>query len=144
MADKDEEDIRARRAGSNAAIAAHDVQGLASFWTDDVNTTSSMGRQLCGKPANIAFYSEMLTTRPDTFYLRTPAQVLVMHGWGVAMESGDWYGSWTGPGGPVRVEGRYMAQWRRVEAVWRIHGELYVPTGFTGDVSTAGYPFQQA
>ncbi len=54
MTDTDDEEIRARRAGSNAAIAAHDVQGLASFWTDDVTTTSSMGRQLCGKPAHAA------------------------------------------------------------------------------------------
>ncbi len=142
MADQDEDDIRARRAGSNAAIAGKDVQRLASFWTDDVNTTSSMGRQLCGKAANVAFYTEMMTGRPDTFYLRSPTQVQVMTEWNVALEYGDWYGTWTGAAGMVRVEGRYMAQWRRIEPLWCIHGELYVPTGFTGDVSSAGYPFQ--
>lgn len=143
MACKDEEDIRTRRDGSNAAIAGHDVQGLASFWTDDVNTTSSMGRQVCGKPANVAFYTEILTSRPDTFYLRTPTQVQVMSEWGVAMECGGWSGSWTGPGGRLQVKGRYMAQWRRIGALWHIHGELYVPTGFTGEVGGSGYPFAQ-
>lgn len=141
--EKDAESIRSQRAGSNDAIARQDIDALASYWTPDIQTTSSMGRQLSGKPAHVAFYKAQLSARPDTWYLRTPDQVNVLPPWDVAMECGEWLGRWSEASGAVQVSGRYMAQWRRIGARWLIHGELYVPTAFTGPVSVSIHALAQ-
>jgi len=46
---------------------------------------------------------------------------------GVASERGQWVGTWTEPDGPMVIGGNYEAQWRRVNGLWRIRGELFVP-----------------
>jgi ketosteroid isomerase-like protein len=136
----DEEHIRTARANCNAAIARQDVEAIASFWTDDIHVTGSTGVRLSGIPANCRFYTQQFARRPDTNYVRTPSTVQVMDAWKVAMELGDWVGTWTEPDGAVQVAGHYMAQWLLVGTRWRIHGELYVPTSCAGGAICARHP----
>lgn len=142
LADTDADRIRAHRLASNAAVARHDTDAIAAFWSDAVQVTGSMGRQLAGPAANRRFYEERFAARPDTLYVRTPLDIEVMSAWGVALEAGEWEATWTDPDGPVRVAGRYMAQWLRAGGNWRIHGELYVPTTCAGGAYCARHPLE--
>jgi ketosteroid isomerase-like protein len=128
----DETIIREARARSNAAIAAHDPVTIARFWVDDVVVVRSTGAQLAGREPNQQRLTQQFASRPDTIYVRNPSTVDVYLPWEMASERGEWTGRWTEPDGVVDTGGTYMAQWRRVNGVWLIRAELYVPTRCSG------------
>lgn len=132
--------IRAARAASNAAIAAHDVPGIAGHWFDDVHIVTSTSAQGTGREANAARMAQQFARRPDTIYVRTPGEVDVFAAWDVASERGTWTGRWTEPDGVVDIAGTYLAQWRRVDGAWRIQSELFVPTTCRGSKYCAARP----
>ena len=128
----DETAIREARARSNAAIAAHDVPGIARAWMSDVHVVSSTSNQAAGSEANQQRMKRQFEARPDTIYVRTPATIEVFAPWGVASERGSWVGRWTEPDGKLEIGGTYQAQWRKVDGQWLIQAELYVPTHCKG------------
>lgn len=127
-AQTEEHTIRETRARSNAAIAAHDVPGIARAWMNDVHVVSSTSAQTAGSQANQQRMAAQFTNRPDTIYVRTPATVEVYSSWNVASERGEWVGRWTEPDGTLEIGGTYQAQWRKIDGRWLIQAELYVPT----------------
>lgn len=137
---QDEADIRAARAASNAAIAAHDVAGIARHWAADVHIVTSTSAQGSGREINGQRMAQQFARRADTVYVRTPVTVDVLAAWDVASERGTWTGRWTEPDGVVRIAGTYLAQWRRVAGAWRIQAELFVPTSCTGSSYCAAHP----
>ena len=128
----DERLIRETRARSNAAIAAHDLDGIARAWTADVHVVSSTSAQTAGTQANRQRMARQFEIRPDTIYVRTPATVAVFASWSVASERGEWIGRWTEPDGKLEIGGTYQAQWRQIDGRWLIQAELYVPTHCRG------------
>ena len=128
----DEQIIREARARSNAAIAAHDPAAMARLWMDDVHVVRSTGTQVAGREANQQRMAQQFAARPDTIYVRQPSAVDVYLPWAMASERGDWTARWTEPDGTVEMAGTYMAQWRRIDGVWLIQAELYVPTRCAG------------
>ena len=128
----DEKLIRDSRAQSNAAIATHDVPGIARFWMDDIHITTSTSAQATGVATNRDRMAQQFTRRPDTIYVRTPSTIDVFAAWAVASERGEWVGRWTEPDGAVEIRGTYLAQWRKVDGRWLIQSELYVPTQCKG------------
>jgi ketosteroid isomerase-like protein len=132
--------IRAARAASNAAIVAHDVDGIARHWLADVHIVTSTSAQGRGREDNAARMAQQFARRPDTVYVRTPATVDVFAAWDVASERGTWTGRWTEPDGVVEIAGTYLAQWRRVEGTWRIQAELFVPTSCRGSTYCSARP----
>jgi ketosteroid isomerase-like protein len=131
-AQTDEQAIRDSRARSNAAIAAHDVAGIARAWVNDVHIVSSTSTQTAGSQANQQRMARQFETKPDTIYVRTPATIEVYSPWNVASECGEWVGRWTEPDGKLEIGGTYLAQWRRIDGRWLIQAELYVPTHCRG------------
>ena len=131
-AQTDEPAIRDLRARSNAAIAAHDLAGIARPWAIDVHVVSSTSAQTAGSQANQQRMARQFETRPDTIYIRTPATIDVYSPWNVASERGTWVGRWTEPDGKLEIGGTYLAQWRKVNGQWLIQAELYVPTHCRG------------
>ena len=129
---KDEQLIREARARSNAAIRAHDPAAMARLWMDDVHVVRSTGTQVAGRERNQQRMEQQFATRPDTIYVRQPSAVDVYLPWGMASERGEWTARWTEPDGVVDMAGTYMAQWRRIDGVWLIQAELYVPTRCAG------------
>jgi uncharacterized protein (TIGR02246 family) len=127
QATDDERVIRDTRARSNAAIAAHDLDGIAQAWMPDVHVVSSTSAQTAGSQANRQRMAQQFTNRPDTSYVRTPGAVDVFAPWNVAAERGEWVGRWTEPDGKLEIGGTYQAQWRKVDGRWLIQAELYVP-----------------
>lgn len=134
------DDIAAARARSNAAIAAHDIEGIAREWMPDVHVVSSTGTQNAGIDANAQSMRAAFTRRPDTRWVRTPHTILVNERWDVASEEGRWIGTWTEPDGPLRIGGTYLAQWRRVDGRWRIQAEVFVPVECAGGAYCASRP----
>ncbi|MEZ5293904.1 MAG: nuclear transport factor 2 family protein [Vicinamibacterales bacterium] len=132
--------IRAARAASNAAIAAHDVAGIARHWLPDVHIVTSTSTQGTGPEVNGQRMAQQFQRRPDTVYVRTPSTIDVFGAWNVASERGEWTGRWTEPDGVVDVGGTYLAQWRKVDGTWRIQAELFVPTRCRGSKYCAGHP----
>lgn len=131
-AQTDEQMIRDTRARSNAAIAAHDLAGIARAWVSDVHVVSSTSTQTAGSQANQQRMARQFETKPDTVYVRTPGTVDVYSPWNVASERGEWIGRWTEPDGKLEIGGTYLAQWRRIDGRWLIQAELYVPTHCRG------------
>jgi ketosteroid isomerase-like protein len=131
-AQTDEQAIRDSRARSNAAIAAHDVAGIARAWVNDVHVVSSTSTQTAGSQANQQRMARQFETKPDTIYVRTPGTIDVYSPWNVASERGEWIGRWTEPDGKLEIGGTYLAQWRRIDGRWLIQAELYVPTHCRG------------
>ena len=136
----DDAAIRAARAQSNQAIAAHDVAGIARHWLPDVHIVTSTSAQGSGKEVNGQRMADQFTRRPDTVYVRTPALVDVFAAWNVASERGEWTGRWTEPDGVVQVRGTYLAQWRKVNGTWLIQAEVFVPTACTGSAYCTAHP----
>jgi ketosteroid isomerase-like protein len=128
----DEQLIRAARARSNAAIAAHDTAAIARVWMENVHIVTSTSAQATGRQANGERMSRQFASRPDTVYVRQPSAIEVYPAWSVASERGDWTGKWTEPDGVVEIGGTYHAQWRKVDGQWLIQAELFVPTRCRG------------
>ena len=132
--------IRAARARSNAAIAAHDLDAIVREWMPDVTVVSASGRAATGHEAGRGFLARQFAGRPDTVYVRTPREVTVFAPWQVAAEEGDWTGTWTEPDGPLSLGGIYQAQWRCVDGRWLIQGELFVPLHCEGGAYCLRHP----
>lgn len=128
----DERTIRDSRVASNAAIAKHDTAGIARFWMEDINITTSTSAHAMGRTPNQERMAQQFERRSDTIYVRTPSTIDVFADWNVASERGNWVGRWTEPDGRVEIGGTYLAQWRKVDGRWLIQSELYVPTHCTG------------
>jgi ketosteroid isomerase-like protein len=114
--------IRSARAEQNAAIARHDLPGIASFWTDNVTICRGLGVQVSGKADYLALFR---ADDPATslVYERIPDEVVVGTDWPLAFETGHWVGR---RAGQTLISGRYSAQWVRDGERWLIRGEVYV------------------
>jgi ketosteroid isomerase-like protein len=128
----DERLIREARARSNAAIRAQDPVAMAGLWMDDVHVVRSTGAQVAGRERNQQRMAQQFAIRPDTIYVRQPSAIDVYLPWAMASERGEWTARWTEPDGAVDMAGTYLAQWRRIDGVWLIQAELYVPTRCAG------------
>ena len=128
----DEQQIRARRESSNAAIARHDAAGVGAVLAPDVIVVTSNSVHRQGRDANVESFAEQFRTRPGLVYRRTPDAVRVFGPWLMASESGTWTGSWTDSDGKIELTGRYFAKWRKVNDTWLIESETYVPESCTG------------
>ena len=105
---------------------------MARLWMDDVHVVRSTGAQVAGREANQQRMAQQFSrarTR-STFASLQPIDVYLP--WAMASERGDWTARWTEPDGSVDMAGTYMAQWRRVDGMWLIQAELYVPTRCSG------------
>jgi ketosteroid isomerase-like protein len=128
----DDAAIRAARDRSNRAIAAHDLDGVASVWLPEFHSVASTNAQANGRDAARANFAQYFATRPDVVYLREPTTITVNASWGQAGESGRWTGSWTQPDGVTRVGGIYFAKWKRVGGAWMLLAETFVQTSCSG------------
>ena len=128
----DELQIRAARAHSNQAIAAHDTVALASTWLPEFWLVSSTNAQSAGRDAARARFAQLFAARPDVVFVRTPERVEVNAPWGQAAESGRWTGRWTQTDGVTLVGGPYFAKWRKVDGRWLLLSEVFVQTSCSG------------
>ncbi|MEO8449699.1 MAG: nuclear transport factor 2 family protein [Gemmatimonadota bacterium] len=124
--------IRAARDRFNAAIARHDLEALGADWSPSISVVTSRGVTVQGRAAYLELFTNQFRSRSDLIFRRDPGKITVQTPWGMAGESGSWQGRWTDPDGPVRVEGTYLAQWRKAAGTWKLTAELFVQTKCEG------------
>lgn len=132
-----EADIRARRAQSNAAIAAHDVAAMRPHYLPDFTILPGSS----GAPSDLeAFLTRIGGTFADpTFvaYVRTPVTVTIGASGKRAAEAGTWVGTWNKPDGEMRLSGVYQAMWLPTPDGWRLKNESFVSLACEGSAACA-------
>jgi len=121
--------IRAARVAQNTAIARHDLEAIASYWTDNVTICRGLGAQVAGKADYLALFRAD-DPAASIVYERITDEVVIAKDWPLAFETGHWIGR---RGGQALISGRYSAQWVRDGARWLIRGEVYVALEGQGD-----------
>lgn len=128
----DEAAIRAVRAESNAAIAAHDAARLAPTLAEDVVIVAGGGDGVIGRDAVLRRFAGAFAEADFVDYVRSPARIDVA-GYGArAAERGHWVGRWRGPLGETRMSGAYFAHWAGSGGRWRIRAETFVTLACEG------------
>ncbi len=129
----DADQIRAQRARSNAAIAAHDAKALPPLYEPDATVIrGSGGAVLHGVESIVASLAASFADPDFVSWVRTPESVTVSQGGMRAAESGRWSGHWTKPGGDTRLSGVYLAAWVRSDGRWRLRSESFVTLNCEG------------
>jgi ketosteroid isomerase-like protein len=124
--------IRAARASQNRALAAHDLDAIATTWSIDYVGLSSTNTRVLGRDAKREDFAKQFAARPNLLFVRTPTSITVNTVWAQAGESGRWSGQWTLDEGTTRVGGVYFAKWQKEDGVWRILAETFVQTSCSG------------
>ncbi len=122
----DSSSIREARARSNAAIVAHDIDGILAEVDSSLHVTAGSGRFIAGREAMGKAFESQFAQFPDAVYVRTASVVEVSAKGERAFESGQWVGTWTTDAGPLRTGGNYAASWAKVSGVWKIRSEVFV------------------
>jgi hypothetical protein len=129
--------VRASRAESNAAIAAHDQGRLRATFTDDYEGIQGTSGALdSGGAATAESYGEF-EFKDATFvtYRRTPNRIQAAQSGKRVAESGRWQGIWNKPDGVMRKSGVYLARWVPQNGIWRLKSELFVTLACVGSSS---------
>jgi Domain of unknown function (DUF4440) len=129
--------VRAQRAESNAAVAAHDVSRLRSVLEDDYHGIQGTSGALdSGGEATARSYGEEEFKDP-TFvtYRRTPESIVAAQSGKRVAESGRWVGIWRKPDGTMRKTGIYLAMWVPSGDTWRLKSESFVTLACTGSAA---------
>jgi ketosteroid isomerase-like protein len=117
--------IRARRADSNAAIAARDPDRVTGFMLHDVTVAVAGGPVLVGRKANRDAFATQFADRNFRGYVRTPTIItpadLPTH----ATERGHWVGRWQNGRLVDEMRGTYSAVWRHTEVGWLLESEIF-------------------
>lgn len=113
--------IRSARLAQNAAIIAGDVDGIARYWTEDVDIRRGLGGFVQGRQA----YRQLFADDPHNLFVRTPLIIEVSDTWPLAFEFGEWAWHEGSKDAPVIVSGRYSAQWVKRDGHWLIRGEVF-------------------
>jgi ketosteroid isomerase-like protein len=122
----DQAAIRAARTAQNTAIAAGDLDRVASFWTEDVTVRRALGQALEGRAAARRALEPPAAPAVRIVYQRLTKDVEVSAQWPLAFETGTWEGRTGSISGPVVIGGRYSAQWVKRGAQWLIRSEVFV------------------
>ncbi|GAA3984000.1 YybH family protein [Mucilaginibacter dorajii] len=113
--------IKKARSTSNAAIARHDINGVAQYWLPDF--TQTIGREITtvGKDSIIAGWKNLFKINKTVTYIRTPAEITVGDNGVMAWETGTWVAK-----NSYSKGGKYSAMWRKNNGEWKLQTELFV------------------
>jgi hypothetical protein len=126
--------VRALRAESNAAIAAHDVSRLRNVLADDYHGIQGTSGALDSGGADTARSYGDEEFKDPTFvtYRRTPQSVVMAQSGKRIAEAGHWVGEWRKSDGTMRKTGVYFAMWVPSGGTWRLKSESFVTLACTG------------
>ena len=113
--------IRSKRSASNAAIAKHDVEGIAKYWLPDFVQVRGNATYLTGKDAVTNSWAELFKTNPSVSYMRNPSEIIISKNDTLAWEKGKWIGIKSYSKG-----GNYSAMWRKKDNEWMLQAEIFV------------------
>ncbi len=117
--------IRARRADSNAAIAARDLERVVAIMAPDISVTVAGGPILIGREASRSAFAAQFAERDFRGYVRSP-DVITMHDPATrATERGRWVGRWQAGARVREMDGGYSAIWILTDAGWCLESEVF-------------------
>lgn len=125
-------EIRALRAQSNAAIAAHDADALRGLFLPDYTVLPGSSGAPSDRAATIERLAAAFIDPTFVTYVRTPTRIVIGTSGKRAAETGTWVGIWRKPDGIMRVSGVYQAMWLPTPQGWRLKNESFVSLGCTG------------
>ena len=128
----DESAIRAARTAQNLAIAAGDLDRVASTWTEDVTVRRALGQPLSGRDAARKALEPPAAPAPHLIYQRLTREVEVSAKWPRAVETGTGEGRLGTVSGLAVINGRYSAQWVKRGGDWLIRSEVFVALTCSG------------
>jgi ketosteroid isomerase-like protein len=124
--------VEAARVAQNRAIAAGDLDLVASFWTDDVTVRRALGHPLAGRAAALEALQPAGPPASRIVYQRLTSEIDVSPNWPLAFETGTWQGHLGSVTGPAIIGGRYSAQWVKRGDRWLIRSEVFVALSCNG------------
>jgi len=113
--------IKSSRMSSNAAIARHDIEGMAKYWLPDFVQTIGRGSSLTGRDTIIGSWKQLFRTNPAVLYVRKPVQISIGDNGVMAWETGTWEAKHS-----YSKDGNYSAMWRKIDGEWKLQAELFV------------------
>jgi ketosteroid isomerase-like protein len=124
--------VAAARTAQNRAIAAGDLDLVASFWTEDVTVRRALGHPLTGRAAAREALQPPGLPASRIIYQRLASDIDVSMNWPLAFETGRWEGHLGTVTGPTTIGGRYSAQWVKRGGQWLIRSEVFVALTCSG------------
>jgi ketosteroid isomerase-like protein len=129
--------VRAQRAESNAAIAAHDAVRLRKLFDDDYHAIlgSTGNIDSGGDAATRGYADEEFKDQSFVTYRRTPTSIVIAASGKRIAETGRFEGVWRKPDGTMRRTGVYLAMWIPSAGSWRLKSEAFVTLGCIGSAA---------
>ncbi len=124
----DAADIRAARAGYNAAILGRDAGAIRGVFAPGYKGIAGSGGELIdGGDTMTAYFTSVFRNSAFVTFTRTPEMVTIAEGRERAMERGSWLGrSLTPDGDEAQLVGEYLAVWVPTTAGWKLRSESFV------------------
>jgi ketosteroid isomerase-like protein len=120
------EQIRSTRERFNLAIANKDAESIHSLLEPKYHIVTGRSVQNHGVDEESKRWANLFRDDPTAIYRRTPREITVNEGWGIAEELGNWEGSYTAEGTLTRASGVYAAKWQRTEkGEWKVQVEVF-------------------
>jgi ketosteroid isomerase-like protein len=134
LADDPIKSVRAARAESNAAMAAHDAARLRQSMQDDYYMIRGNSGNLWGgaDAATRGFAEDAFNDPNFVTYKRSPDRITPASSGKRVAESGKWVGTWHMPDGIARLSGIYLAMWTPKDGQWRLKAEAFVTLSCEG------------
>lgn len=133
--------VRAAREEFNTAIARRDADAIARLLAPGYHIVTGRSDQSHGVGAEREKWAARFAADPTVIYRRTPREVRVNEGWGLAEETGDWEGSYTVAGEKTRASGVYAAKWQRaLDGRWLIQSEVFTTMACEGSAAACPTP----
>lgn len=133
--------VRAAREEFNAAIVRRDGEAISRLLAPGYHIVTGRSDQSHGVEAQRESWAARFAADPTVSYRRTPREVRVNEGWGLAEETGDWVGSYTTAGNPARASGAYSAKWQRaVDGRWLLQAEVFTTLACDGAPTACAPP----
>lgn len=121
------EQILAARDAINRAIADRDTAAIAAYLLPSYHVVTARSMHRDGREASVHSWADLFAHDPAATYSRTPEQIHVNDGWGMAQEHGRWTGTVSTKDGPLALAGVYAAKWHMGQEGWRLEAEIFTP-----------------
>jgi ketosteroid isomerase-like protein len=118
--------IRAVREKFNAAIADKDSASIRGLLAPNYHIVTGRSAQNHGADEEAKRWADLFRDDPTAIYRRTPREITINEGWGIAEELGNWQGSYTARGTLTTASGVYTAKWQRsTNNQWLVQVEVF-------------------
>ena len=121
----DESQIADLRHQSNQAIRDHDVDRVASWWTDDIMIVKGDGGRLHGKEEASEYLRGIFEDSPGLYFVREPVRIKIAESDTIAWEDGNWK-SYLNEELSSSYGGNYSIFWVKRNGKWLMRSQQFV------------------